>query len=40
MIYLGVIVTGLGSWLMLADQARVSGVRIAVIFALELVWVA
>ena len=39
-IYLGVIVTGLGSWLMVAGQARVSGVRTAVIFALEPVWAA
>ena len=39
-IYLGVIVTGVGSWLMVAGQARVSGVRTAVIFALEPVWAA
>ena len=39
-VYLGVVVTGLGSWLMLLGQARVSGVRTAVIFALEPVWAA
>jgi drug/metabolite transporter (DMT)-like permease len=39
-VYLGVIVTGLGTWLMAFGQARVSGVRTAMIFALEPVWAA
>jgi drug/metabolite transporter (DMT)-like permease len=39
-VYLGVIVTGLGTWLMALGQARVSGVRTAMIFALEPVWAA
>jgi drug/metabolite transporter (DMT)-like permease len=39
-VYLGVVVTGLGTWLMAFGQARVSGVRTAMIFALEPVWAA
>jgi drug/metabolite transporter (DMT)-like permease len=38
--YLGVIVTGLGTWLMVFGQARVSGLRSAMIYALEPVWAA
>jgi hypothetical protein len=39
-VYLGVIVTGLGTWLMAFGQARISGVRTAMIFALEPIWAA
>jgi drug/metabolite transporter (DMT)-like permease len=39
-VYLGLIVTGLGTWLMMFGQARISGVRTAMIFALEPVWAA
>jgi drug/metabolite transporter (DMT)-like permease len=38
--YLGVIVTGLGTWLMVFGQARVSGLGSAMIYALEPVWAA
>lgn len=38
--FLGVVVTGFGTWLMAFGQARVSGTRTAVIFALEPVWAA
>jgi drug/metabolite transporter (DMT)-like permease len=38
--YLGVMVTGLGTWLMVFGQAQVSGLRAAMIFALEPVWAA
>ena len=40
LIYLGVIVTGLSTWLMAFGQARISSAKTAVVFALEPVWAA
>jgi drug/metabolite transporter (DMT)-like permease len=39
-VYLGVLVTGLSTWLLTFGQARVSSVNSSVIFALEPVWAA